>query len=197
MRVYLASSWRNPDQPAAVQFLRDWGHEVYDFRNPTGTPDVDTGFQWSSIDKDWQNWTAHQFRDALNDPIAVAGFNSDFNAMKWCDACVMLMPCGSSAHLELGWAAGADKHTAIVMSDGKEPELMIKVADALLMSIKSAAHWLDELEKLQRTETVDDVENCRVCGCTDLTACVGNDGLPCFWVEPGLCSACNLLQMAG
>ena len=31
---------------------------------------------------------------------------------------------------------------------------------------------------------------CRSCGCTDIRACVGADGLPCYWMEPGLCSEC-------
>lgn len=30
-------------------------------------------------------------------------------------------------------------------------------------------------------------DRCRVCGCTDLSACDGG----CFWVEPGLCSQCS------
>ena len=32
MRIYVASSWRNPTQPVMVTTLRDAGHEVYDFR---------------------------------------------------------------------------------------------------------------------------------------------------------------------
>lgn len=33
---------------------------------------------------------------------------------------------------------------------------------------------------------------CRVCGCTDLDACICDDGFPCAWVdaEHTLCSAC-------
>lgn len=30
---------------------------------------------------------------------------------------------------------------------------------------------------------------CRVCGCTEINACPGAFG-GCYWVEPGLCSAC-------
>lgn len=37
---------------------------------------------------------------------------------------------------------------------------------------------------------------CRVCDCTDITACIGEDGLPCHWVEPDLCSHCNAKLMA-
>jgi hypothetical protein len=36
------------------------------------------------------------------------------------------------------------------------------------------------------------IGKCRKCGCTDLdcSGCVERTGLPCFWVEPDLCSAC-------
>lgn len=34
------------------------------------------------------------------------------------------------------------------------------------------------------------VRACRECGCTDLRAWLGADGLPCHWAEPDLCSAC-------
>lgn len=34
------------------------------------------------------------------------------------------------------------------------------------------------------------VRECRLCGCTDDNACVGADGLPCHWVAADLCSAC-------
>lgn len=33
---------------------------------------------------------------------------------------------------------------------------------------------------------------CRICGCTDLdcSGCIERTGSPCYWVSPGLCSAC-------
>lgn len=31
---------------------------------------------------------------------------------------------------------------------------------------------------------------CKSCRCDDLHACEGPDGLPCYWVEDDLCSAC-------
>nr|DAI36486.1 MAG TPA: Nucleoside deoxyribosyltransferase [Caudoviricetes sp.] len=45
-KIYVASSWRNQHQPQVVSFLREQGHEVYDFRHPAGK----TGFQWSQIE---------------------------------------------------------------------------------------------------------------------------------------------------
>ncbi len=48
-RIYAASSWRNADQPAIVEKLREAGHKVYDFRNP---PTGVGGFAWDQIDPD-------------------------------------------------------------------------------------------------------------------------------------------------
>ena len=143
MKIYLASSWRNSGQPGWVKFLRDLGHEVYDFRNPP----MNTGFQWTRIDPNWLNWTPAELVDALKHPTAESGFTADFDAMKWCDVCLMLMPCGRSAHLELGWAAGAGKKTGVILADGCEPELMIKVADRIFLTTAEVVDWLASLNR--------------------------------------------------
>lgn len=124
MKIYVASSWRNAYQQEVVKQLREAGHEVYDFKNPPGC----TGFSWSEIDPNWQNWNNEKYLQALDHPIAERGFGSDFNAMKWADACVMVMPCGRSAHVEAGWMQGAGKPTVILLDSKKaEPELMYKM----------------------------------------------------------------------
>ena len=63
--------------------------------------------------------------------------------MGWADAFVLVMPCGRSAHLELGWAAGAGKPTAILLSDG-EPELMYKMVDDICVSIDEVIEAMSE-----------------------------------------------------
>lgn len=130
-KIYVASSWRNQYQQEAVNTLRSLGHEVYDFRNPSGR----TGFQWSEVDPNWQNWTTEQYRKALNHPVAVAGFNSDFNAMQWADICVMVLPCGHSANTEAGWMAGAGKRVFVYSPEKQEPELMYKIYERVLCNI--------------------------------------------------------------
>jgi len=123
-KIYVASSWRNGKQPAIVRALRNAGHEVYDFRHPAPGND---GFHWSAVDPAWQSWNAETFRAGLQHPVAVEGFLLDWRAMLWADACVLVMPCGRSAHLELGYFVGAGKTALILLEDG-EPELMYKMA---------------------------------------------------------------------
>lgn len=131
-KIYVASSWRNPYQNEVVRSLHSDGHLVYDFKNPRPN---DNGFHWSEIDEQWKEWTAQEYRNALDHPIAKAGFASDFNAMKWADTFVLVLPCGRSAHLELGWAVGAGKLTIILTRDGEEPELMAKMCDHICVSL--------------------------------------------------------------
>lgn len=140
MKIYVASSWRNTHQPAVVQELRAAGHQVYDFRDPRD--DGTGGFSWSSIDPDWKSWTPEAFRLALDHQSAERGFDLDMDALEWCDACVLVLPCGRSAHLELGHATGSGKMTIVLLADG-EPELMYKMVDSLCLSVREV---LDALE---------------------------------------------------
>ncbi|MBK7823576.1 MAG: hypothetical protein IPJ61_21555 [Tessaracoccus sp.] len=140
MRIYVASSWRCAEQPTVVGALRKQGHEVYDFRNPPGK----TGFGWHEIDPEWLGWTIESYRDCLDHPRAVEGFDADFEAMRWADMFVLVLPCGRSAHLELGWAAGAAVPTAILLSQDKfEPELMYRMVDKLATSLDELLDWTD------------------------------------------------------
>jgi len=130
-KIYVASSWRNSFQPAVVAILQTLGHEVYDFRNPV---EGNHGFQWSDIDKMWESWTSAEYVEALNHPIAEEGFKLDFEAMKWADCCVMVLPCGRSANTEAGWMKGAGKEVYIVQPIRQEPELMYKIYDGIITS---------------------------------------------------------------
>lgn len=127
MKIYLASSWRNTHQPAWLAALRSAGHEVYDFRNPAPG---NAGFGWRQVDPGLvENLSAERLRAALAHPVSQQGFDHDFNAMQWADACVLLLPCGMSAHLEAGWFGGAQKPVVIAAPEMREPELMYKVFD--------------------------------------------------------------------
>jgi hypothetical protein len=143
-RIYVASSWRNPAQPEIVRALRDDGHEVYDFREPTPGG---RGFSWHEIDPSIPvgpadlTLTASGIIDMLADPVAVDGFAFDMGALKWCDTCVLVLPCGRSAHLEAGWAAGAGKFTVGLLADG-EPDLMWKMLDYLCADLDAVRRVL-------------------------------------------------------
>lgn len=139
--VYVASSWRNPYQPAVCAILKSAGIDHYDFRNPPNG----AGFGWEELgdfaiidglaDRD-------TYRAMLEHPRAVEGFAADFAAMDKADTFVLVLPCGKSAHLELGWAVGQGKRTAILLEDPIQPELMYRMVDHLSPSVHELLGWL-------------------------------------------------------
>lgn len=141
LNIYVASSWRNAHQPGVVDVLRALGHEVYDFRNPPQR----AGFGWEEIAANWQSWTTVEYREALKHPLARTGYASDIGALRACEACVLVLPCGRSANWELGYAMGAGKLGFVIQYTPQEPELMY--AEAMIIGTK---------EELVQTFEIDD-----------------------------------------
>lgn len=135
MKIYVASSWRNKRQPEVVAALRAAGHEVYDFRNPSPG---DTGFSWRQCASPSQLTDPKRFRDeVLTHPTAQAGFNSDMTALRDAEVTVLVLPCGRSAHLEFGWAAGEGQKTYVLFDETiDEPELMYLMNTKLCVSLE-------------------------------------------------------------
>ena len=138
-RVYVASSWRNQYFPEVVKRLREAGHEVYDFRNP---PHGGAGFHWTDIDPNAPDWTYAQYAEGLHHPLAERQFQADIDALTWADTCVLVLPCGRSAHTEAGWLAGAGKRVVAYIPEMVEPELMYKLFDGVAGSLEELVEKL-------------------------------------------------------
>lgn len=139
--IYVASSWRNPYYPEVVERLRKEGHKVYDFRNP---PHGGTGFHWTDVDPNAPTWTFDEYAKGLKHPLAEKQFSADLEALEWADTCVLVLPCGRSAHIEAGWMAGAGKRIIAYIPEMGEPELMYKLFDAVEGSIEELVKALSE-----------------------------------------------------
>ena len=133
MKIYVASSWRNEYYPEVVDSLRNAGFDVYDFRAPSSDEE---GFHWYNISEDWLDWTPNEYRKNLNHPLAKKQFKNDIEAMNSCDACVLVLPCGRSAHTEAGWFSGKGKKTIVYIPTKQEPELMYKLFSAVCCSME-------------------------------------------------------------
>ena len=105
-RIYVASSWRNQQQQEVVESLRWDGHAVYDFKNPGRKSKRVLVGRYRSELENLEPVTVP--RRPLKHPISEVGCGNDFAAMKWADTFVLVLPCGRSAHLELGWACGQE-----------------------------------------------------------------------------------------
>jgi hypothetical protein len=144
--IYVASSWRNLMQQAVVLTLDAAGFAVYDFKNPPNN----TGFHWSEVGlpntigaRANDEVEIDKYLKALEDPRSIEGFKSDFDAMKAADIFVLVLPCGRSAHLELGWAVGAGKRTCIYApEESLTPELMYKMVDHIAPTMMDLLGWL-------------------------------------------------------
>lgn len=133
--------------PAIIEIMKAAKIPHYDFRNPEGA----TGFHWGEImpsfDRELQLADADEYLAALKTDRAEEGFNNDFAAMEKADTFVLVLPCGRSAHLELGWAVGAGKRTAILLDKNLydqtvTPELMYKMVDFVTYSVMDLLEWL-------------------------------------------------------
>jgi hypothetical protein len=148
VRIYVASSWRNARQQTVVRALRAVGHSVYDFREPT--PGAN-GFAWDHVACAEALRDPKRFRDeVLTNPIALRGYGLDKAALDGADAVVLVLPCGRSAHLELGYACGSNRYqperkTCVLLDEPlSEPELMYLMVDRLCTSIEEVVEFLGE-----------------------------------------------------
>lgn len=130
MKICVMSSWRNRFQPEVVAALREDGHDIYDFTDSDG-------FHWSEVDPAWLKWPEEisEYLSGLSHPCAERGFERDMMALRECDVCVYVMPCGVSASLEAGWACGAGKLVIVYVPGLREPDLKVKMADLITSSL--------------------------------------------------------------
>ena len=140
-RIYVASSWRNKYYPDVVGRLRTEGHDVYDFRNP---PHGGAGFHWTDVDENAPNWTFREYEEGLRHPLAERQFAADLEALEAADTCVLVLPCGRSAHTEAGWMAGAGRRVIAYIPEMVEPELMYKLFDRVVGSLDDLVRVLAE-----------------------------------------------------
>lgn len=131
MKIYLASSWKNKE---IVDFiaseLRGQGHEVDNFSDSSNGRFV---FDWRELKLN--NINAKTF---LNDKRTQRAFQEDKKMIEWADAIVMIMPCGRSSHLEMGYAIGKGKRSIIYYPHGFVPgefETMYGFADLITDSL--------------------------------------------------------------
>ena len=79
-----------------------------------------------------------------SNPRAVKQLHNDVEAMKACDACVLVLPCGRSAHTEAGWFCGAGKKVVVYIPCKQEPELMYGLFDGVATTIEEVIGILNE-----------------------------------------------------
>jgi hypothetical protein len=139
MTVYLIGSLRNPYVPVLGEYLRENGISVFDDWHAPG-PETDEFWQA------YEQGRKKTFQEALNGWHAWHVFEYDRTHLDRCDAGVLVLPAGKSAHLELGYMKGLGKPTYVLFD--QEPErwdVMYRFACAVCMN---RAELLEHLKRI-------------------------------------------------
>lgn len=128
--IYVIGSLRNRKVPNFANDLRNAGFEAFDSWFSPGP----------NADDYWRDYTKKRglnYKQALQDWSATHVFEFDKRHLDRCDAAVLLMPGGKSAHLELGYMIGKGKKGFILFD--KEPkryDVMVQFATDIFFDQK-------------------------------------------------------------
>jgi hypothetical protein len=127
--IYLIGSLRNPKIPNIAEQIRDAGHDVFDDWFSAG-PEADDWW------RKYEMGRGRTYHEALKGYAAVNTFRHDKRHLDRCDAAVMVLPAGRSAHLELGYVVGSGRR-GYVLLDKKQPrwDVMLGLADGVFESL--------------------------------------------------------------
>lgn len=116
-KIYIASSWKNAERVRKLaNFLRESGHEVFDFTDPDNRPNNMDKFVFGA--KQWAEYSGKnpdqtEYKDFLTWEPTQRAFKSDKAGLDWADTVVLVLPSGRSSHLEAGYGVGAGKELFI------------------------------------------------------------------------------------
>ena len=126
MNVFLTTRWGNPQHAVVAGLLRAAGFAVYDHAEHGPTLDPD----WGRVE-----WSTEQFEAKLGEPAQLSSFARNFEAMESADVCVLLLPAGRSAHLEVGWFVGRGVPVVVMAGECPPHELAYSLVDCLVSSV--------------------------------------------------------------
>jgi len=126
--IYIIGALRNPKVPEFANEIQALGIEAFaDWFSPG--PDADDFW------RDYSKARGLTYKQALQSYAAKHVFEFDKFHLDRCDAAVLLMPGGKSAHLELGYTIGRGKPGFIVFEEVPERyDVMVQFATSIFFS---------------------------------------------------------------
>lgn len=150
MRVYVASSKKNPRVTEIMDLARAHGHRVLDWAR--GSADVDeekAWTEWYAKTEGYEKWSPAKHVDFMGDPQMLEINERDGSEMRSVDAGIVVLPAGRSAHLEIGWLAGAGVPTCAFFSGpGIDPEPMLHQLDFYTDRVDVLFNWLRGIQNI-------------------------------------------------
>lgn len=112
-KIYIGGALANPEIVRITKLLMAQGYDVF---SEWYCPGPEADVNWLNYQKE----LGFSYREAMKRPAAQFIFNFDKHHIDEADVFVMMMPCGKSAHLELGYAIGSGKVGIIYLPE--EPD---------------------------------------------------------------------------
>lgn len=131
-KVYIGGALANPEIVRLTRALLDAGYDAF---SEWYTPGKEADVLW----RDYELALGYTYREALQRPSAKNTFSFDKRHIDGSDIFVMVLPCGKSAHLELGYAIGRGMPGIIYMPN--EPERW----DVMYGFATRVVHTIEEL----------------------------------------------------
>lgn len=138
--IYIIGSLRNPEIPKFANELQAQGFEAF----------ADWYAPGPEADDFWRNYSKERgltYAQALKSAAAKHVFEFDKSHLDRCDAAVMLMPAGKSAHLELGYTIGRGKPGYILFdSEPERWDVMVQFATRVFFGKEDLFYELKEVQ---------------------------------------------------
>ena len=127
--TYLVGSLRNPMIPTIAQRLRDVGVDVFDDWYAAG-PEAD------DIWRKYEEQRGRSYAQALEEGWHTSHvFQYDKYHLDRCESGVLVLPCGRSGHLELGYLLGQGKPGYILLDDPDRWDVLYRFTTRVVTSI--------------------------------------------------------------
>ena len=140
-KLYIGGSLRNPQVLTIAQSLKEaQGEYLSVFADwMCAGPHADDAW------RDYEKALGYSYIQALDRPAARNVFDFDKKHLDAADAFLLVLPCGRSAHMELGYMVGRGKKTCILIDDPERWDIMYQFADLVTDDIREVARWVKSL----------------------------------------------------
>lgn len=139
-KLYIGGSLRNEQVLFMAQEIKDSFPNLYVFADwMAAGPHADDAW------RDYEKAMGYTYEQALRRPAAENVFYFDKSHLDTSDAFLLVLPCGRSAHMELGYMVGQGKKTAVFIDDPDRWDVMYQFAGLVTSNKEVLAEWLAEL----------------------------------------------------